>query len=247
MIEYSPNETIDIIKNNIPLLNVNTGNNEYLIKYEDIADFIVYYNENIEMTNMKISEWQNANKGYIATTIGMFLDKCDKDFRAKIIDRLIALQMGDLETKEIKYLKPDIYYYLFCEMEQKKLENKEQKKIIFNNKEISININSFPNGRLALYGISEYDDLYFISENLPDIEMKDMSYGFITSDCKDVGLEKKLLDEGIIKKIIKKVKYNMGTYDLVQFDLKKLDDYDHVGLSFVYNVNQPNIAKEFKI
>ena len=54
--------------------------------------------------------------------------------------------------------------------------------------------------------------------------------GFIESNTKDSGLEQKLIDEGIIKKVKRTVKYNMGKYDLVVFDMEKLKEFDPSGV-----------------
>lgn len=47
--------------------------------------------------------------------------------------------------------------------------------------------------------------------------------------AKSIGLEKALKKEGIIKEIFCEEKYNLGTYDYVAFDLKKLRPYDPDG------------------
>ena len=247
MNEYSVNEIKELIKNNDCLLLVETDSSSYLVKYSDIADFIVYYNFYVENSDMHILEWQNADKGYIATTRGCFLDTCNPDFRKKIIGRLTDLQTGDAELKDVNYLRPDDFYTYFCEVEKEKNPNIEKKIIKYKNHKLSLSIDTYMNGRLALLGFDNENDMYDITINLPEMDIKDKSYGFIDSFCKSMGLEKTLLDNGIIKKIVKPVNYNMGCYDLVQFDLKKLNDYDHIGLSFFLNQNQPNLEKELTI
>ncbi len=64
----------------------------------------------------------------------------------------------------------------------------------------------------------------------------DEDEGFINSITKDSGLEQQLIKEGIIEEVITTVKYNMGEYDLVAFDMKKLKEYDPKGIEEYENL-----------
>ena len=55
---------------------------------------------------------------------------------------------------------------------------------------------------------------------------------------KDSWLEKKLIKEGIIKEVMTKVNYNMGKYDFIVFDMKKLKEYDPVGMEQYLKENE---------
>ena len=55
---------------------------------------------------------------------------------------------------------------------------------------------------------------------------------------KDSWLEKKLIKEGIIKEVMTKVNYNMGKYDFIVFDMKKLKECDPVGMEQYLKENE---------
>ncbi len=105
------------------------------------------------------------------------------------------------------------------------------KKILkFNGKELFLEINKYMyNERLAILAYTK-DDLYGdITINLNGYSIE-KDEGFINSITKDSGLEAKLKKEGIIKEVIGTVNSNMGKYDLVVFDFKKLIEYDPIGM-----------------
>ena len=77
--------------------------------------------------------------------------------------------------------------------------------------------------------------------------MVDDSYCFIDALAKDCGLEKALIDNKIISHVLHPVQYNYGKYDLVQFNLEKLKEYDPLGFSAFEDLSIEQIAKEFKI
>ena len=52
----------------------------------------------------------------------------------------------------------------------------------------------------------------------------------IRDSTKSGGLEKALIEKGIIKEVQGTHKYNYGEYDLVTFDLEKLKEYDPDGV-----------------
>ena len=73
-----------------------------------------------------------------------------------------------------------------------------------------------------------------VTINLTDTFINDDEC-FINSYTKSGGLEDKLIKLGVIKKIIRPIKYNMGTYDWVQLDLDKLKEYDPKGVDKYLN------------
>ena len=96
--------------------------------------------------------------------------------------------------------------------------------------ELFINICTYQsNNRLAIDCGTEEEPYADITINLPNTFIDSINIGFIDSVTKDCGLEKALLDEGIIKEIICNQPYNYGNYDCVSFDMKKLKEYDPEG------------------
>ena len=56
----------------------------------------------------------------LATTMGIFLDKCNPDLREKIIDRLVKLQQGEIEVKDYKMIDEYILEEARDKLEQEK-------------------------------------------------------------------------------------------------------------------------------
>ena len=58
----------------------------------------------------------------------------------------------------------------------------------------------------------------------------DEDEGAIKSLAKSCGLEKALIKKGIIKEVYGTARYNMGTYDIVAFNIEELRKYDPEGV-----------------
>ena len=56
----------------------------------------------------------------LATTMGIFLDKCNPDLREKIIDRFVKLQQGEIEVKDYKMIDEYILEEARDKLEQEK-------------------------------------------------------------------------------------------------------------------------------
>ena len=85
------------------------------------------------------------------------------------------------------------------------------------------------NMNLAITAYTEEEPYGDITINLPGMCVYE-DEGFINSYTKSGGLEKALIDKGIIKEVQSTCKYNYGEYDLVTFDLEKLKEYDPEGV-----------------
>lgn len=110
------------------------------------------------------------------------------------------------------------------------MDEKERKKLKFKDNNLFIQVEQYQNnGNLAILAYTE-DELYGdITINLQGYSI-DEDEGIINAITKDSGLEQKLIEEGIIKEVITTVKYNMGKYDFVVFDMEKLKEYDPKGI-----------------
>lgn len=90
----------------------------------------------------------------------------------------------------------------------------------------------FNTGRISILAYTKDDFFGDITKNLSFTLLEDeQKGGFINQYTKSDGLEQKLKEEGIIKKIVGREKYNMETYDEVIFDLEKLKEYDMEGVN----------------
>lgn len=128
---YTEEEIIDIIEDKEELYFADDGMNEVIVRLKDIPDFIVDINENEGMTDLKFYKVDNVviSKPDIKT-MGIFLDKISPELREKIIDRLVKLQTGEIETKIYKVIDEDLYESVKTklEKEQKKQNNKKKQK-----------------------------------------------------------------------------------------------------------------------
>lgn len=110
------------------------------------------------------------------------------------------------------------------------MNEKERKTLKFKNNNLFIEVTQYQsNGNLAILAYTEEELYGDITINLPGFSIYE-DEGIINAITKDSGLEKKLIREGIIKEVITTVKYNMGKYDLVAFDMEKLKEYDPEGI-----------------
>ena len=117
---YSVEEVMKILKDKEKLLYVDDGCDEVVIKFEDLPDVIVDINTKSGMTDLKIYDYQNPSMTPLATTMGIFLDKCNPDLREKIIDRFVKLQQGEIEVKDYKMIDEYILEEARDKLEQEK-------------------------------------------------------------------------------------------------------------------------------
>lgn len=130
---YSEDDIRKLIKNKAELYYVDDGIDEAIIRFEDIPDFIVEYNQKIGMRDLKFFKVGKDVYEPDITTCGEFLDRIKPELRERLIDRLIALQTNELEPKKFKLIDEDVYGYienkLEQEKEQKKIKNKKNKEV----------------------------------------------------------------------------------------------------------------------
>ena len=101
---YNKNEIKKLLLNEEKLVYVDNGIDEVVVRYKDLPDFIVDMSRSMgHNCNLKVYKYPIENMTPILTTIGEFLDKCDKDVRADIIERLIKVQTEE-DTKNYKII-----------------------------------------------------------------------------------------------------------------------------------------------
>lgn len=122
---YSEDEIKKLIKTNEELYYVDDGVDEAIIRFEDIPDFIVDYNRNLEVRDLKFFKVGKDVYEPDITTYGEFLNTIKEDLRERMIDRLIALQTNEASIKKYKIIDEDLY----SKVETKLEEEKEQKKV----------------------------------------------------------------------------------------------------------------------
>lgn len=117
---YNKDEIKQLLNSNERLVFIDNGSEEIVAKYDDLPDVIVDVNEKLGHTeNLRVYDFKQPNlEKPLLTTIGYFLDKCDPEVRADIIDRLVALQQGEVEVKDYKVIDEDMLDEIENEFEE---------------------------------------------------------------------------------------------------------------------------------
>ena len=121
---YNEDEIKQLLNNKVKMVYIDNGSEEFVARYEDLPDIIVDVNEKLGHTeNLKVYDFDNLILDEpILTTIGYFLDKCEPNVRADIIDRLVGLQQGEIEIKDYKVIDEDVLDDVRIAMEQEEME-----------------------------------------------------------------------------------------------------------------------------
>ena len=121
---YNEDEIKQLLNDKVKMVYIDNGSEEFVARYEDLPDIIVDVNEKLGHTeNLKVYDFDNLILNEpILTTMGYFLDKCDPNVRADIIDRLIGLQQGEIEIKDYKVIDEDMLDDVRIAMEQEEME-----------------------------------------------------------------------------------------------------------------------------
>ena len=130
---YSEDEIKELIKANAELYYVDDGVDEAIIKFEDIPDFIIDYNRNLEIRDLKFFKVGKDVYEPDITTYGEFLNTIKEDLRERIIDRMIALQTNEASLKKYKIIDEDLYSKVESKLEEEKEQKKTKNK---NNREV---------------------------------------------------------------------------------------------------------------
>lgn len=110
------------------------------------------------------------------------------------------------------------------------MKNQTRKILQFKDNKLFLKVSQYRNNmNLAIIAYTEEDLYGDITINLPGMWVEE-NEGFINSYTKSAGLEKILVNKGIIKEVQRTCKYNYGEYDLVTFDIEKLKEYDPEGV-----------------
>ena len=117
---YDENEVRKIIESKEKYVYVDDGMTEVIIKKEDIPDYIVYINRECGITDLKMFD---SDGQQILNTLGEFLDKCNPIIREEIIDRLVNIQTGEEELKEVKTIDEYMWEKLTNEIEEDEEES----------------------------------------------------------------------------------------------------------------------------
>lgn len=117
---YDENEVRKIIESKEKYVYVDDGMTEVIIKKEDIPDYIIYINRECGLTDLKVFD---SDGQQILNTLGEFLDKCNPIIREEIIDRLVNLQTGEEEPKEVKTIDEYMWEKLTNEIEEDEEES----------------------------------------------------------------------------------------------------------------------------
>lgn len=108
--KYTRKEMSNIAKNKgFVFVETSLGDN-YIIKKDDICDFIMQESERQgHSVNMKMYVPNPDIEKPFLSTVGCFLDKINNNYRKEIIERLIKLQTGQIKPEKVKVFDNDIF------------------------------------------------------------------------------------------------------------------------------------------
>ena len=115
---YTEDEIKELIETNEELYYVDDGVDEAIIRFEDIPDFIVDYNRNLEVRDLKFYRVGKDVYEPDITTYGEFLNTIKEDLRERMIDRLVALQTNEASIKKYKIIDEDLYSKVEANLEE---------------------------------------------------------------------------------------------------------------------------------
>lgn len=126
---YEVDEIIKLLKSKEKLVYVDDGIEEAVIRYKDLPDFIVDYNEKCGSKDIKVYDFENPNMDKpLLDTFGVFLNRCDPKVREDIIERLVLLQTGEIEVKDYKIIDEDSLDMANEKIEQEKTKKKHKER-----------------------------------------------------------------------------------------------------------------------
>ena len=107
--KYTKEEMIDIAKNK-GFYFVETSNDDYFeIAKDDLVDFIILETERCGHDVDVTVYTPYREDEVVLTTYGCFLNRIKPKLREEIIDRLVELQMGQEEPREVKVFDNDVF------------------------------------------------------------------------------------------------------------------------------------------
>lgn len=118
---YTEEEIREMIAKKERYVYVDNGLENFVIRRQDIPDFIVYINREIDSIDLEIFDPEEANL-VIIRTCGEFLDRCEPEVREEIIERLVKLQTGEEEYSQVKVADEDLWREILYEREDEEEE-----------------------------------------------------------------------------------------------------------------------------
>ncbi len=110
---YSKEEMLNIIKNEGFLFVETSNGDNYQIRKDDVADFIMLESYRcLNAVNISMYIPDNKIEQPLLTTYGCFLNKINQKFRAEIIDRLVDLQKNNKKIRKVKVFDNDVFIQL---------------------------------------------------------------------------------------------------------------------------------------
>ena len=125
---YTEEEIRDLIKSKSELYYVDDGVDEAIIKFEDIPDFIVDYNRNFEVGDLKFFRVGKGVYEPDITTYGEYLNRINPELRERMIDRLVALQTNETKIRKYKLIDEDLYSKVEAKLEHEDIKKQKKKK-----------------------------------------------------------------------------------------------------------------------
>lgn len=106
--KYTKNELLEILKKDGILFVETNLRDKYIIKKNDLADFIILEAQRTEHA-VEMSFFMPGISGVVMSTYGWFLNKANPVLREEMIDRLVLLQTTEKEPRKVKIFDTDIF------------------------------------------------------------------------------------------------------------------------------------------
>ena len=107
--KYTKNELLKILKNDGILFVKTSLDDRYIIKKNDLADFIILEAQRTGHA-AEMYFFMPGISDAVITTYGCFLNKANPILREDIINRLVLLQTTNKKPKNVKVFDTDIFY-----------------------------------------------------------------------------------------------------------------------------------------
>lgn len=107
--KYTKNELLKILKNDGILFVKTSLDDRYIIKKNDLADFIILEAQRTGHA-AEMFFFMPGISGAVITTYGWFLNKANPILREEIINRLVLLQTTDKQPNNVKVFDTDTFY-----------------------------------------------------------------------------------------------------------------------------------------
>lgn len=119
---YTKDEVKNLLQDESKLSVMEVDGDKYIVSKDDIIDIIGDFGWNRGMSDLSFKDYETDRP--ICNTFGMFLNKCDPEFRKENLERLIQLQTGEVEPKPYKVVSLYDFYDVKEKIDEQNMMNR---------------------------------------------------------------------------------------------------------------------------